>query len=128
MGRKRRQGNKTPERTTNIIEDSAENEENEHPLAETSRAMISMCNESNEVHKDMLKEEIKTELIEILMKRTLFKENIPKQLKDYQDSTNQKLKMTQEQLNELRKDFNKLQNESKEIMKKEINEINKPTQ
>jgi hypothetical protein len=44
-----------------------ENEENAHPFAEISRMMIIMS-ELNEVHKDMLKEEIKTELIEILMK------------------------------------------------------------
>jgi hypothetical protein len=95
MGRKRRQGNKTPERTTNIIEDSAENEENEHPLAETSRMTISMSNESNEVHKDMLKE-LKNELIEILMKELdeKLKENIQKQLKEYQDSTNKRLEKT----------------------------------
>jgi hypothetical protein len=63
----RRQGNTTPQKTTNLIEDSMENEENAHPFAEISRMMIIMS-ELNEVHKDMLKEEIKTELIEILMK------------------------------------------------------------
>jgi hypothetical protein len=55
----RRQGNTTPQKTTNLIEDSMENEENEDIVADSSRMVISMFNEPSEVHKEMLKEELK---------------------------------------------------------------------
>jgi hypothetical protein len=62
MGRRRRQGNTTTEKPKNLI-DSMENEVNKHPMEDSSRMMISMSNESNDVYKDRLKEELKKELI-----------------------------------------------------------------
>jgi hypothetical protein len=32
MGKRRSQGNTAPQKTNNLIEDSVENEENEHPV------------------------------------------------------------------------------------------------
>jgi chromosome segregation ATPase len=46
--------------------------------------------------------------------------NEQKELKQYQDTTNKKLKKTQKQLNELREDFNKHQSKTKETLKKDI--------
>jgi hypothetical protein len=57
MGR-RRQGNTTHQKTNNLIGNSVENEETEHPGADFSRMMISMSNDSNEVHKEKPKEEL----------------------------------------------------------------------
>jgi hypothetical protein len=34
---RRRQGNTTPQKTNNLMEDLVENEENEHPVADSSR-------------------------------------------------------------------------------------------
>jgi gas vesicle protein len=97
-----------------------ENEENQHSFVQTSRMTINMYNESNEVCKGMLKEDIISKLIEILRKEhdEKVKENIQKQLKEFQDSKNKNFEKIQEQLNELREDFNKLQKEAKEIAKK----------
>jgi GTP cyclohydrolase I len=43
-------GEYNPSRTNNLMEDLAENDKNEHLVADPSR-MISMSNELNEVHK-----------------------------------------------------------------------------
>jgi hypothetical protein len=59
MGRRRRQGNITPQKTNNSIENLVENEENEHPVADRSRMMISMSNATIENHKEILKEDLK---------------------------------------------------------------------
>jgi predicted nuclease with TOPRIM domain len=74
-----------------------ENEDYERPVADSSRMTISMSNDSHKVYKDMLKEEFKNELIEILMKelQEKLKENIQKQLKEYQDNTKKKLEKAQ---------------------------------
>jgi hypothetical protein len=58
MGRSR-QGNTPLQKTKNVIEDSVENEENEHTVAETGRMIISLSNESSEIFKNMGKEELK---------------------------------------------------------------------
>jgi hypothetical protein len=57
-----------------------ENEENEHPVAESSRMMTSMCNKSIQVHKELLKEEFQNEFIEILMKE--LQENLKENIKN----------------------------------------------
>jgi hypothetical protein len=51
MGRKRRQGNMTPQKTSNnIIEDLVESEGDETPVADLRRIMINMFNELKEEH------------------------------------------------------------------------------
>jgi hypothetical protein len=90
MGRKRKQGNIIPQKTNNLVKDSVENEENKHPVADSSRMiMISVSNESNEIHKDMLKQELKNELIQKLMQECeeKLKENIQKQHEKHQGNT-----------------------------------------
>jgi predicted nuclease with TOPRIM domain len=133
MGRRRRQGNFIPQKNNNSIEDLVGNEENEYPVLDPNRIRINITNELNNVHKKKsLKEEIMDELIEIRMEKLqeIVKQNIQNDLKQYQDTTNKKLKNTQKQLSELREDFNKHQSETKETIKnkKEICEIKKTTQ
>jgi hypothetical protein len=71
------------------------NEENEYPLADHNR-MISISNELNDIHKEMIKEEFKNELIEIVMEdlQENLKKNTQNQLKEYQDNRNKKLERT----------------------------------
>jgi hypothetical protein len=101
MGRKRSQGH--PQKTSNNIkEDMVESEGDESPVTDLRKMMIRMFSK--------LKEDLK--------------ENIQKQINEYQENIKKKLENTQKQLNELREDFNKLQNETKEIIfKKEMYEI-----
>jgi uncharacterized protein involved in exopolysaccharide biosynthesis len=116
MGR-RRQGNSTPQKNNNSIEDLLGNEGNEYLIPDPKRKIINMANE--------LKEELKNEYSEIIREKLQekVKENIQNQLKEYQDTTNKKLEKIQKQLNELRKGFNKLQNETKKTSRKQTCEI-----
>jgi cell division protein FtsX len=77
--------------------------------------MININNEFKDIHKEFLKREIMNQLTEILKEKLqeMVKQNIPNELKDYQDITNRKFEKTQKQLNELRKHFNELQSETK---------------
>jgi hypothetical protein len=65
MGRKRRQGNMTPQKGNSIIEALVESEWDETPLVNLRRMMIIMFNELQEV----------------------LKENMQKQFNDYQENT-----------------------------------------
>jgi hypothetical protein len=58
MGR-RRQGNSTPQKTNNSLEDLVGNEENEYVAPHPNRMIITMSNEFIDTHKEMLKEVIK---------------------------------------------------------------------
>jgi predicted transcriptional regulator len=122
MGRRRRQINKTPQKMNSSIEDLVEKEVNEYFVVDLSRMMISMFNEFNKAHKEMLKKELRKELTEILMVylQKNLKESIENQLKEYQHNTNRKLEKTQKQLNKLKVDFNKLQNKSEKTIKRDI--------
>jgi hypothetical protein len=64
MGRRRRQGNSTPQKN-NSIEDLVGNE-NEYTVPDPNRMMINI---TNDVHKTSLKEEIMDKLIEKLMEK-----------------------------------------------------------
>jgi hypothetical protein len=77
-----------------------------------------MSNELNGVCEELFKVELKNELIGIFMDKIQekVKENIEKQLKEYQDKTNKILEKTQKQPNELRENFNKFQKGTKEII------------
>jgi hypothetical protein len=68
MGRKR-PGNPTPQKTSNSIEDLVGNEENEYPVPDLNRTMLVMTNESNDIHKKTLKEEIINVITEIVMEK-----------------------------------------------------------
>jgi esterase/lipase len=76
-----------------------------------------MSNELNGVC-ELFKVELKNGLIGIFMDKIQekVKENIEKQLKEYQDKTNKILEKTQKQPNELRENFNKFQKGTKEII------------
>jgi glycerol-3-phosphate dehydrogenase len=101
MGR-RRQGNTTPHKTNNnSIQDLAANEGNEFPVAHPSRMGMRMSNELNEELKEILQRRAQKGLKEKLTKELKEKLNIQKQLKEYQENTDNKLEKTQKQINEL---------------------------
>jgi hypothetical protein len=53
MERKRRQGNRTPQKTNNNkIQDLVESEEDESPISDLRRMMIRMFNELKKTHKN----------------------------------------------------------------------------
>jgi hypothetical protein len=60
------------------------NEEIEYAVLGPNKMRLNMSNELNHVHKRLLKEEIKNELIEILMKKhsEKIKQNVPKNSKN----------------------------------------------
>jgi hypothetical protein len=58
-----------PLKDQQLIEDLVGNEENEYPVPNHNRMMINMTNELNYVHKKSLKEEIMSDLIEILTEK-----------------------------------------------------------
>jgi acyl-CoA reductase-like NAD-dependent aldehyde dehydrogenase len=80
--------------------------------------VINVTNESSDTHQK-IKEEIMGEITEKLMEKlqNTVNKKVQDALKNFQDTTNEKLEKTQKQLNELREDFNKHQCETKEIMK-----------
>jgi hypothetical protein len=50
MGRRRRQGNSTPQKD-NSIEDLVGNEENEYSVPDSNRTVINITNELSDIHK-----------------------------------------------------------------------------
>jgi hypothetical protein len=68
MGR-RRQGNSTPQKTNNSIEDFVVNEENEYQVPDSNRIVTNMTNEINGIHKKSLREEIMNEPTEIFIEK-----------------------------------------------------------
>jgi hypothetical protein len=58
MGRRRRPGNPTSQKTNNSIEDLVGNEKNEYPVPHSNSTMINITNELSDAHENTLKEEI----------------------------------------------------------------------
>jgi hypothetical protein len=83
-----------PFKDQQLIENLVGNADNEYPKAGPCRMMINVYNELNEVCKGMLKQDLRKELIGELMEdlHEKLKDNIQKQLKEYQDGTNKMLK------------------------------------
>jgi hypothetical protein len=69
MGRRRRQGNS--EKHNNSIEDLLGNEENEYPIPDPNRKIISITSKLSDVHQKSLKEEIIDKFIEKFMEKLL---------------------------------------------------------
>jgi hypothetical protein len=92
--------------------------------------MINISNESSDIQKKSLKEQIMEEITEKLMEKILetVNQKVQVALRKFQGTTNKELEKTQKQINELREDFNKHQSETKDTIKKEIYELNMTTQ
>jgi hypothetical protein len=59
MGRRRRDGNHSPQKKKKkLIQDSEGNEENRYPVPDPNKTMINNTKEPSDAHKNTLKEEI----------------------------------------------------------------------
>jgi hypothetical protein len=99
MGRKRRPGNPTQQKTNNSIEHLVGNEENEYQVPDPNRTMIIITTEFTDAHKKKksLKEEIMEEITEKLMEKLqdTVNQKVQDAFKKYQDTINRKLEKTQ---------------------------------
>jgi hypothetical protein len=74
-----------PKKTQNLIQDSEGNEENEYPVPDSKKTMISDAKEPNDVHKTTLKEEIRQVITENFMEMLLamVNQNVQEALKKF---------------------------------------------
>jgi hypothetical protein len=102
MGRQKRDGKHFPSQN-NLIQDSEENEENGYLVPDSNKTKIDCPKESNEAHKNTLKEEILQETTENFMEMLLDKvnQNVWEALQKFQDNKNQEYEKTQKQISEL---------------------------
>jgi hypothetical protein len=56
MGRKRRDGNHSPQKKKKSIQDSEGNEKNGYPVPNLNKTMINVTKEPSKAHKNTLKE------------------------------------------------------------------------
>jgi hypothetical protein len=87
MGRWKRDGNhSTPK--SNLIQDSEGNEENGYPVPHSNKTKINEAKEPNDMHKNILKEEILQVITENFMEMLLniVNQNIQEELKKFQDT------------------------------------------
>jgi hypothetical protein len=89
MGRRRRDGNHTPQKN-NSTQDSVGSEENVYPVPDPNKTMINVTKEPRDAHKNTLKEEILQETTENFMEKTLdiVNQNVQDALKKLQDTKN----------------------------------------
>jgi hypothetical protein len=87
MGRWKRNGNHSPPKN-NLIQDSEGNEENGYPVPDSNKTKINDTKESNDVHKNTLKEKILQVITENFMEMILdmVNKNVQDPLKKFQDT------------------------------------------
>jgi uncharacterized protein involved in exopolysaccharide biosynthesis len=105
MGRRRRDGNYSPQKN-NSIQDSLGNEENGYPVPDLNKTMTNVTKELSEAHTQnktrqnkTLKEEISEKFMETLL--NMVNQNVQDALKKFQDAKNKEHEMTQKQIKEL---------------------------
>jgi hypothetical protein len=86
-----------------LVQDSEGNEENGYPDSDSNKTKINYAKETNEAHKNNLKEEIlqviNENFIEMLLE--MVNQNIQEALKKFQDNKNKEYEKTQKQINEI---------------------------
>jgi uncharacterized FlaG/YvyC family protein len=89
MGRRRRDGNHSPQKN-NSIQDSEGNEENGYAVPDPNKTMINVTKEPSNAHKNTFKEEILREMTENFMEKVLdmINQNVQFSLKKFQDTKN----------------------------------------
>jgi outer membrane protein OmpA-like peptidoglycan-associated protein len=129
MGRRRRDGNHSPQQN-NSIQDTVGKEENGYPVPDHNKTMINVNKELHDAHKKAHKKGIWEEISEKFMEKILdiVNQNVQDALKKFQDTKNNEHKMTQKQTKELREDLNKHQSETRDTIKREIHELKRTTQ
>jgi hypothetical protein len=124
MGRIKKDGNHSPSKKY-LIHNSVGNEENGYPVLESTKTKINDIKEPNDVHKNILKEEIQQMIPKNFMEMILdmIYQNMQEELKKFQDTKNKEYEETQKQINELIEALNKLQCEIENTINREINEL-----
>jgi hypothetical protein len=93
MGRRRRDGNHSPQKN-NSIQDSEINEENRYPVPDPKETMTNDTNEHSYNHKNTLKEEITENFMEKIL--DMVNQNEQDVLKEFPDTKNKEHEKTQE--------------------------------
>jgi gas vesicle protein len=97
-----------------LVQEPEGNEENRSPDPDSKKTKINYMKESNEAHKNILKEEILQVISEnfIEMILDMVKQNVQETLKKYQDNKNREFEKAQEQIKETIEPLYKHQNET----------------
>jgi hypothetical protein len=121
MGRQRKEGNHFLP-NSKLVQEPEGNEENRCPDPESNKTKIIYAKETNEAHKNTLKEEILQVINEnfIEMILDMVNQNVQETLKKFQDNKNREFEKAQEQITETIKAMNKHQSETKNMINKEI--------
>jgi hypothetical protein len=124
MERRKRYGNSSLHKNK-VVQDLEENEENGYPDPDSNKTKINYTKESNEDHKNTLKEEIlqviSENFIEIFL--DMVNQNIQEALKVFQDNKNKEYEKTQKQIHEIIGALNKHQTETEITINREINKL-----
>jgi hypothetical protein len=109
----------------NLMQDSEGNEGNGHLAPASNKTKINDAKEHNDVHKNILKEDILQVITENFMEMILdmVNQNVQEALKKFQDTKNKEYEKTQKQINELIGALNEHQSETENIINREINEL-----
>jgi hypothetical protein len=93
MGRRKRDRNHSSPKN-NLIQDSEGNEVNRYPIPDSNKTKINDAKEPNNVHKNILKEEILQVITENFTKMLLdmVNQNVQDALKKFQDNKNKEYK------------------------------------
>jgi hypothetical protein len=86
-----------------VVQDLEWNEENRYQGPDSNKTKINYTKEPNELHKNILKEEILQVINEnfIEMVLDMVNQNVPEALKKFQDNKNKEYEKTQKQINEI---------------------------
>jgi chorismate synthase len=124
MGRWKRYGNHSPPQNK-LIQDSEGNEENRYPVPDSNKTKINYAKETNDAHKNTLREDILQVITENFMKMLLdmVNQNVQETLKKFQDNEIKEYEKTQKQMNELIGPLNKYQSKIENTINREINEL-----
>jgi hypothetical protein len=87
MGRRKRDG-KHSSSNNNLIQDSEGNQENGYPVPDSKKTKINDAKEPNNVHKNILKEDIMQVITENFMEmiQDMVNQNVQQALKKFQDT------------------------------------------
>jgi hypothetical protein len=92
MGRWKRDGNHSPSKNK-LVQDSEWNEENGYPVLDPNKTKIDYPKEPNKAHKNILKEEITKNFMDILLDKV--NQNVEEALKKFQDKKKKEYDKTQ---------------------------------
>jgi hypothetical protein len=123
-GRQKKQRNQFPH-SKKLVQEPEGNEENRYSDPDSNKMKINYAKETNEAHKNNLREEILQVINEnfIEMILDMVNQNVQEALKKFQDNKNSEFEKAQEEIKETIEALYKHQSETKNRINKEINEL-----